>query len=305
MISGVLPAFLTASLASRIPEDFAFGDSGVGVAIAIFHVVCAVSSTPAGRLVERIGPLRGMRVAATARPRLSCVTIAMFAQSASASGRCCCRRCRHAFGGPWVSALLSGEVAVHRQGLAFGAQQSGGMLGALLAGSRFPRWRPVRLALGVPRGRRARPRGGGPRSTASPPPRAAAAGARSGSRPCTPRAGGGAGERCRRRLHLLPDPLRRPSGMSQAAAGSARRRQLRATLSRIGSRPADCAAGAAAAGGGDLGSASSLPAADRRRTGADHDCRVARRQLRVGVAAGLTLPSSSQPRRAGMGGRRG
>ena len=57
MISGVLPAFLTASLASRIPADFAFGNSGLGLAIAIFHVMCAVCSTPAGRLVERIGPV--------------------------------------------------------------------------------------------------------------------------------------------------------------------------------------------------------------------------------------------------------
>ena len=68
MISGVLPAFLTASLASRIPDDFAFGNSGVGLAIAIFHVMCAVCSTPAGRLVERIGPARGMRLAATRPP---------------------------------------------------------------------------------------------------------------------------------------------------------------------------------------------------------------------------------------------
>jgi MFS family permease len=37
-----------------------------------------------------------------------------------------------------VSALLKREVAVHRQGLAFGAQQSGASLGALLAGLALP-----------------------------------------------------------------------------------------------------------------------------------------------------------------------
>ena len=66
MITGVLPAFLTATLASRIPEDFAFDDSRVGLAIAIFHVVCALASTPAGRLVERIGAPAGIRIAAVA-----------------------------------------------------------------------------------------------------------------------------------------------------------------------------------------------------------------------------------------------
>ena len=44
----------------------------------------------------------------------------------------------NALGGPSVSALLKGEVAVSRQGLAFGAQQSGAPMGALLAGLALP-----------------------------------------------------------------------------------------------------------------------------------------------------------------------
>jgi MFS family permease len=138
MISGVLPAFLTASLASRIPEDFAFGDSRVGAAIAIFHVMCAVCSTPAGRLVERIGPVAGMRIAATATA-LACLAIATVAQSAVAlTALLLVGGLANALGGPSVSALLKREVAVRRQGLAFGAQQSGGSLGALLAGLALP-----------------------------------------------------------------------------------------------------------------------------------------------------------------------
>jgi len=155
MISGVLPAFLTASLASRIPEDFAFGDSGVGIAIAIFHVMCAVCSTPAGRLVERIGPVRGMRLAAAATA-VSCLAIAALAQSAlSLTALLLLGGVANAFGGPSVSALLKREVAIHRQGLAFGAQQSGGTLGALLAGLALPvvaipfGWRWAFLAVAV------------------------------------------------------------------------------------------------------------------------------------------------------------
>ena len=212
MISGVLPAFLTASLASRIPEDFALGDSGVGVAIAIFHVMCAVSSTPAGRLVERIGPARGMRLAAGATA-VSCLAIAALAQSAlSLTALLLLGGVANAFGGPSVSALLKREVAIHRQGLAFGAQQSGATLAALLAGIALPavaipfgwRWAflaVAALALGAaalaPRcGRRARSRRPG-RPPARPHRRARA------------RARRRAGERRRRRLHLVPDPLRR------------------------------------------------------------------------------------------------
>lgn len=138
MITGVLPAFLTASLASRIPDDFAFGNSGLGLAIAVFHVMCAVTSTPAGRLVERIGAVRGMRLAALATA-VSCVAIAAFAQSAvSLTALLLVGGLANALGGPSVSALLKREVAVHRHGLAFGAQNSGASLGALLAGLALP-----------------------------------------------------------------------------------------------------------------------------------------------------------------------
>jgi MFS family permease len=138
MITGVLPAFLTASLASRIPDDFAFGDSRVGLAIALFHVMCALSSTPAGRLVERIGAVAGMRLAATATA-VSCLAIATLAQSAlTLTALLFVGGVANAFGGPSVSALLKQEVAVHRQGLAFGAQHSGAPLAALLAGLALP-----------------------------------------------------------------------------------------------------------------------------------------------------------------------
>ena len=138
MITGVLPAFLTASLASRIPDDFAFGDSRLGLAIALFHVMCALCSTPAGRLVERIGPVRGMRLAATATA-LSCLAIATLAQSAlSLTVLLIVGGIANALGGPSVSALLKRKVAVQRQGLAFGAQNSGASLGALLAGLALP-----------------------------------------------------------------------------------------------------------------------------------------------------------------------
>jgi MFS family permease len=155
MISGVLPAFLTASLASRIPEDFALGDSGVGLAIAIFHVMCALVSTPAGRLVERIGPRAGMRIAGTLTA-LSCLAIAGVAQSAvGLTALLVVGGIANAFGGPSVAALLRREVAGHRQGLAFGAQQSGATLASLLAGLALPLvaipfgWRWAFLAVAV------------------------------------------------------------------------------------------------------------------------------------------------------------
>jgi MFS family permease len=138
IVSNVMPAFLAASLAPRIRDDFAFGDSTLGVAVALFYVVSASSSIPAGRLVDRIGAAWGMRFAA-AFTALACAATAAFAQSAaSLAGLMLIGGVANALGGPSVSTLLKREVAVHRQGLAFGAQQAGAPLGALLAGLALP-----------------------------------------------------------------------------------------------------------------------------------------------------------------------
>jgi MFS family permease len=138
VVAGVLPGFLTASLAPRIRADFAFGDSALGLAVAIFYVVSALASTPSGRLVERIGATSAIRLG-VAMTTASCLGVAAFAQSAAglialilAGG------VGNAIAGPAVSALLRREVATHRQGLAFGAQMSGATTGALLAGLALP-----------------------------------------------------------------------------------------------------------------------------------------------------------------------
>jgi predicted MFS family arabinose efflux permease len=138
VVAGVLPGFLTASLAPRIRADFAFSASSLGLAVAVFYVVCTAASTPCGRLVERIGPLRGMRIGAAATAA-ACLAIAAFVHSAAAvivvlsvAGL------GNAMAGPAVSALLKRRFADRRHGLAFGAQQSGASLGALLAGLALP-----------------------------------------------------------------------------------------------------------------------------------------------------------------------
>jgi MFS family permease len=138
IVSAVLPGFLTASLAPRIRVDFAFSKSSLGLAVALFYVVSAIWSVPAGRLVDRLGADWGFRLSAafTAAPCLAIVALAQSAASLTllmlAGG------IGNALGGPTVSALLRREVAVHRQGLAFGAQQSGAPIGAMLAGLALP-----------------------------------------------------------------------------------------------------------------------------------------------------------------------
>jgi MFS family permease len=138
VVATVMPGFLAAGLAPRIRTDFAFGESSLGLAVALFYVVSAAGSVPGGRLVDRVGAAWGMRLSA-AFTAGSCVTVAVLAQSAaSLTALMLLGGAGNALGGPSVSALLKREVAVRRQGLAFGAQQAGAPMGALLSGLALP-----------------------------------------------------------------------------------------------------------------------------------------------------------------------
>jgi MFS family permease len=155
IIAAVLPGFLTASMAPRIGDDFAFDEATLGVAVAVFYLVSAFSSPPSGRLVERIGAVRGMRLTA-AMTAASCAMVALLAHSAAGlTISLLLAGVANGMGGPAVSALLKREVAPGRQGLAFGAQQSGASLGSLMAGLALPAvaipfgWRWAYVAAGV------------------------------------------------------------------------------------------------------------------------------------------------------------
>ena len=170
IVATVMPGFLTASLAPRIRGDFAFGDSALGIAVALFYVVSAVGSTPAGRLIDRVGAGRGTAMAAVATGAC-CLGVAALAQSAaSLTALLVLGGAGNALGGPTVSKLLRREIAVERQGLAFGVQQSGAPLGALLAGLALPavaiplgwRWAFVGTVLLTLVAATGAPRGGAP-----------------------------------------------------------------------------------------------------------------------------------------------
>ena len=138
IVAGVLPGFLTASLAPRIRDDFSFGDSVLGLAVAIFYLTCMTGSTPAGHLVERIGARRGMLLGAVLSCA-ACLAVAALAHSAAVLiAVLVIAGLGNAIGGPAVSALLRHTVDTGRHGMAFGAQQSGASIGALLAGLALP-----------------------------------------------------------------------------------------------------------------------------------------------------------------------
>jgi MFS family permease len=155
VVGAVAPAFLVAALAPRIDLDFAFGESALGVAVAIVYVVCACISSPAGHLVERVGARRGM-VAGAAATVTSCLGVALFADSAAALvALLLLGGVGNALAVPAASGVVLRHVPASRHGVAFGAMQAGAPIAALLAGLSLPviaipfGWRWVFVATAV------------------------------------------------------------------------------------------------------------------------------------------------------------
>jgi MFS family permease len=138
VVAGVLPGFLTASLAPRIDADFPFGESALGAAVAIVYVACALLSSPSGHLVERLGARHAMRAGAAATVAC-CLGVAALAQSAAGlAALLVLGGIGNALAAPAASGVLDRHVPESRRGLAFGAMQAGAPLGALLAGLALP-----------------------------------------------------------------------------------------------------------------------------------------------------------------------
>jgi len=135
--AGVLPVFLLGGLAVQVRADLGIAESTQGWIAFGYFGVSALSSAALGRLVERIGPTRGMRLAACMS------TVALL--GAALSGSFVVLLPALALGGmanalaqPGSNAFIVSGVPLRRNGLAFGVKQSAIPAATLLAGLAVP-----------------------------------------------------------------------------------------------------------------------------------------------------------------------
>ena len=134
----VLPAFLTGGLAVQVRGDMGFGEAALGLAVAVFFVASSVLSAPMGRVVERIGAHRGMRLAA-AGSAAALLGVALLARSWGGLVACLLvGGLANAVSHPATHLYLAREVPAGRQGLSFGIKQSAIPAATLLAGLAVP-----------------------------------------------------------------------------------------------------------------------------------------------------------------------
>ena len=136
--AGMLPPFLTGGLAVQVRADLEFSPGALGLAVAAFFATASLASAVMGRLVERIGAHRGMRLAAV-DSSVSLLGIATLAGSWAGLVACLVLGgLANAVSHPSTHLSLAREVPSGRQGLSFGIKQSAIPAATLISGLAVP-----------------------------------------------------------------------------------------------------------------------------------------------------------------------
>ncbi len=133
----VIPVFLVGGLAVQMGADLDFSPAGLGLAVAVYFAASALSSVPAGALVEHLGARTtaragiaisaGCLVAIALAARTYPVLVALLAAGAVANSL-----------GQLASNAALSQVRARRRGVSFGLKQAAIPAATLLAGMSVP-----------------------------------------------------------------------------------------------------------------------------------------------------------------------
>jgi len=135
---GTQPVFLLGAGFVQMSEEFGFSATGLGVLTASFWLTASVASPLLGRVVERIGWRRAIRINAIASSLLL-ITIAVTARSTVTLGALLMASASmYGFANPSANLALAEAVDPRRQALMFGLKHAGIPSSTLLAGLAVP-----------------------------------------------------------------------------------------------------------------------------------------------------------------------
>jgi MFS family permease len=145
----VLPGFLVGALALQIRADLDVSVAAVAAGVTVFFAAGAVGAGPGGRLAERMGALRAIRVCVVTTA-LCLLFAALAAQSLvvllavlAVAGLA------NSVTQPAINLFMADQVPLDRQGLAFGIKQAAIPVAVLVSGLTLPvlalplGWRPT------------------------------------------------------------------------------------------------------------------------------------------------------------------
>ena len=133
-----LPVFFTGAMAVQLTDDLDFGTVGIGGAVAVFFGTMGLTSIHLGRLVDRLGAARSMRIA-TVVAATAALGIAVLATDWPTLAACLVvSGLAAALAQPAANRLLVNRVRLARLGTAFGFKQSAPPVSSMLAGLAVP-----------------------------------------------------------------------------------------------------------------------------------------------------------------------
>lgn len=150
-----LPVYLLGALAVQVTQEFEFGLTQLGIAVALFRATGAVAAGLTGYLADRLGATRSLRIAIVLAA-LSSIGVSGLATSYTslvawlmlgAIGKSLCQ--------PAANRLLVNNVREGRRGIAFGVKQSAAPASTMIGGLSVPlialtvgwRWAYVMVAV--------------------------------------------------------------------------------------------------------------------------------------------------------------
>ncbi len=132
------PLFLLGAAFLRVGGELGFGATGLGGFAAVFFLSAALTSTPLGRIVERVGWRRAVRANAVASGSLL-LAIAVFAHSRWLLGTLVLAAgAVYGMANPAANKALAEHIDPRRRALVFGLKHAGIPTSTLLAGLAVP-----------------------------------------------------------------------------------------------------------------------------------------------------------------------
>ena len=129
---------LVSALAVQIQDDLGIGEAEIGITVSAFFFVGVLSSALAGRMVERIGPVAALRLAAATAGVVMVATGALGRSWLALTAFVAVAGLANSWAQPAANLYVARGVSDRRQGLALGIQKSGIPTASLLAGLAVP-----------------------------------------------------------------------------------------------------------------------------------------------------------------------
>jgi MFS family permease len=138
IVASILPVFLLGSLSIEIRGELGYGEATGGLVLAAFFGASAVVSSRLGRVIDRVGPRRGLTtalavvvlvqlgVATLARHPAALALLAAIGGVANATSQLS------------ANVFIARDLPLHRQGLGFAVKQSAMPGASLVAGLTLP-----------------------------------------------------------------------------------------------------------------------------------------------------------------------